>query len=191
MRQRRFGRPSPALVISVLALVMATAGTSVAMTKITSSRQIGKGVINSGDIHDGTIQLRDTSKKLRSALKGRTGPQGPPGTTGAPGAPGTALAYAHIDGPSAGVDESRSFNVADSNVSHGSGTGKFCFKNLPFTPKNAVVSVDLEFQDTGFATVAMGTGGGDCPDGTQVSVLTSRGGSSSAPEDDSFYILFN
>lgn len=52
-------RPSPALVISCIALVVAGTGTAVAATKITSSKQIKNNVILSADIKDRSIQGRD------------------------------------------------------------------------------------------------------------------------------------
>lgn len=53
-------RPSPSLVISILALVMATSGTAIAAkVLITSSAQIKANSVNSGDIADGTVAARD------------------------------------------------------------------------------------------------------------------------------------
>jgi hypothetical protein len=58
-------RPSPALVVSIIALVMATAGTATAAkVLISSTTQIKKGVVNSGDVKDGALSgtdLRDGS----------------------------------------------------------------------------------------------------------------------------------
>jgi hypothetical protein len=101
---------------------------------------------------------KEVSKQIASA----TGPQGPSGSagqpgqagaTGAPGAPGApgqdgadgtggVLAYAFGSGGAAGitdtVDETRSLNVADANVTHPA-DGIWCF-DLPFTVRNAVAS---------------------------------------------------
>jgi hypothetical protein len=186
MNRMRFCRPSPALVISIVALVVASTGTAVAVTKITSSKQIGKNVVNSGDIRDKTLQVRDTSRKLRKALAGKKGAPGATGQKGDPGQPGSALAYAHVFA-SGDVEEANSKNVSDANVSHGSLTGYFCF-NLPFSVKSVVANVDLSYQDTGFATVDLGDGGGGCPASTQVSVKTTipTGG-----EFDDFFVVFN
>ena len=53
-------RPSPALVVSIIALVMATAGTATAAkVLVSSSSQIKKGVVNSGDVKDGSLSSRD------------------------------------------------------------------------------------------------------------------------------------
>ena len=57
MRERR---PSPALVVSIIALVMATAGTAAAAkVLITSSSQIKNNIVTTSDIKDGTIAGRD------------------------------------------------------------------------------------------------------------------------------------
>ena len=80
-------RPSASLVVAVLAIVIATAGTASATTALITSNQI----------KNGTIRLVDISKKARQALQGRTGktgkagatgPQGPQGPQGMPGPQG-------------------------------------------------------------------------------------------------------
>src|SRR3954447_8388667 len=96
-------RPSGAMLVALLALVMATTGSAVAASLITSKQ-----------IKDGTIQTKDISKKAQKALKGKagatgaagaagaaghtgpTGAQGHKGDKGDAGAPGTAVAYAHV-----------------------------------------------------------------------------------------------
>jgi hypothetical protein len=108
-RFRRY-RPSGSMLVALLALVMATTGSAVAASLITSKQ-----------IKDGTIQTADISKKARTGLKGQrgaagaqgpqgvtgakgdkgdkgdTGAAGANGTNGAAGAPGTARAYAVVD----------------------------------------------------------------------------------------------
>jgi hypothetical protein len=71
-------RPSPALIVSIIALVVACTGTAVAVqSKITSAQ-----------IKDGTIKLKDLSPAARKALLSDIGPAGPQGATGATGAKG-------------------------------------------------------------------------------------------------------
>jgi hypothetical protein len=62
-----------------VALIVALTGSAVAATVITSRQ-----------IKDGTIQLKDISRKARAQLKGKVGPQGLLGPAGRPGAPGPA-----------------------------------------------------------------------------------------------------
>lgn len=88
MRKTRLKRPSPALVIAIIALLVAGTGTSYAAAKyvITSSKQV----------KDGSLTAADLSPKTRKALKGNTGARGaqgvagPRGLQGAPGAPASA-----------------------------------------------------------------------------------------------------
>jgi hypothetical protein len=55
-------RPSPALVVSTIALIVACAGSAYAATIITSSDQIKNGVVTSGDIKNESIQNVDVRK---------------------------------------------------------------------------------------------------------------------------------
>ena len=68
-------RPSGSMVVAVLALVLATSGSAVAASLITSKQ-----------IKDGTIQTKDISKraraKLAKAASAQPGPAGPAGPTG-------------------------------------------------------------------------------------------------------------
>jgi hypothetical protein len=86
-------RPSPALVVSVVALVVALGGTAFAAKKyvITSTKQI--------------------SPKVLQQLRGRTGPMGPTGLQGPRGTDGTA-GPAGSDGP-AGPSKVVSMTRAD------------------------------------------------------------------------------
>jgi Collagen triple helix repeat (20 copies) len=78
----RARRPSPAMAVALLALLLATAGSASAATRllISSSRQIKDGAITSADL----------SKRARTALRGHVGPAGPRGPQGLQGAPGAA-----------------------------------------------------------------------------------------------------
>jgi len=79
-------RPSPALVISLVALVVACTGTAVAATIITSTSQIRNGAVLSADIKNGTLQNKDlkngtlTQSKLSAGVVRKLG-----GATAAPG----------------------------------------------------------------------------------------------------------
>lgn len=68
--------PSPALVISIIALVVASAGTGYAATQITSS-QIKDGTIQSRDIKSGSIQSGRLSQGVQNILKRKTPVQVP------------------------------------------------------------------------------------------------------------------
>jgi hypothetical protein len=73
---------SPALVVSIIALVIATAGTATAATKIL--------IKSSSQVRAGTLDASDLSAKARKALKGNAGVAGPAGSAGAAGPVGPA-----------------------------------------------------------------------------------------------------
>src|SRR6266508_315584 len=75
-------RPSPAMLISLLALFVALGGTSYAVSKLP------KNSVGSAQVINGSLQKADLSKKAVAALKGSRGPQGPAGAAGAPGPQG-------------------------------------------------------------------------------------------------------
>lgn len=109
-------RPSPASVISIVALFVALGGTATAGYVITSSNQLGKNVVKSKQIKNSSIAYKDLSRSLRKKLKkskgvsslpggpivsaapgpkGDRGPQGPTGDVGKQGpAAQAAVRYA-------------------------------------------------------------------------------------------------
>ncbi len=144
-------RPSASLVVAVLAIVIATAGTASATTALITSRQI----------KNGTIRLVDINKKARKALHGKTGqtgsvgaagPQGVPGLPGAQGLQG-AQGIQGIQGPPGVQGVAGSPGVSDYTV----------------VANNTVVASPVTH-----ATVVA-----DCPAGEQV--LSGGGGASGAP----------
>jgi hypothetical protein len=70
-------RPSPGVILGIIAIVLASTGSAIAASQITSKQ-----------IKNGTIQLTDISKKARVSLEGGRGPQGGPGPGGPAGPPG-------------------------------------------------------------------------------------------------------
>ena len=82
MRRRRWRAPSPALVVSLLALFVALGGTTYAATSLP------KNSVGTKQIRKGAVTKAKINKKTIAALHGRTGPRGPQGATGATGAAG-------------------------------------------------------------------------------------------------------
>ena len=77
LRMKSFAaRNSKVLAVGVTAALLA--GTTGA---------VGASLVNSGDIQNGTIKLKDLSKKVKNKLNSAAGigPEGPPGSPGAPG----------------------------------------------------------------------------------------------------------
>ena len=113
-------RPSASLVVAVLAIVIATAGTASATTALITSHQI----------RNGTIRLVDISKKARKALQGRTGktgtagaagPQGHQGPQGVPGPQGLQGLQGAMGSPGvSGYTVVRNNTVVSAPVNHAS-----------------------------------------------------------------------
>src|SRR6266511_2619830 len=77
-------RPSPAMLISLLALFVALGGTSYAVSKLP------RNSVGSAQVINGSLQKADLSRKAVAALKGNRGPAGPQGQPGSAGPAGAA-----------------------------------------------------------------------------------------------------
>jgi hypothetical protein len=102
MTMRKIRRPSPAMVIALLALFVAMAGTGYAAVSLPKNsvgpKQIKGGAVNSRKVKDGTLLAADfKSGQLPAGAQGLPGPRGiegprgadgPQGAKGTPGAPG-------------------------------------------------------------------------------------------------------
>lgn len=131
---------------------------------------------------------------------GANGANGTNGTNGTNGVDGSALGFANV-GVSGLVGQSK--NVTSANVTHTT-TGEYCFNNLPFTPKNAVVTKDILNGGASFVSFNVqvpsdGAGVGSCPNGQVVvdvfkAVLQTVNNQTTVVgqlTDVGFYILFN
>jgi len=86
-------RPSPALVVSVIALVVALGGTSYAAIKLPANsvgtKQIKKDAVTTAKVKDGSLQKADfDAGQLPAGATGATGLKGDTGSPGAAGATG-------------------------------------------------------------------------------------------------------
>jgi hypothetical protein len=82
--KKRLRAPSPALVISLIALFVALGGTTYAATNLP------KNSVGTKQLKNGAVTKTKINKKTISALKGNAGPPGPPGPPGPKGDPGPA-----------------------------------------------------------------------------------------------------
>ncbi len=94
MRRLVTRRPSPALVIAVIALFVAMGGTGYAALKLpknsVGSRQIKTGAVGTSEVKNGSLRLKDFGKgQIPAGARGATGPVGPAGPPGANGTNGT------------------------------------------------------------------------------------------------------
>jgi hypothetical protein len=191
--REHIGRPSPALVISVIALIVAVAGGGSAIAdgatmaaKLITGNQIKNGSVTSSDIKDRSLLVSDFKASERRKLRGAEGPVGPtgnqgpqglPGSNGAPGAkgdagpPGTARAYGLISDVG-GL--SRAKNILA--VSHPT-TTTYCVQldnAIDASTAVAVVTANLRAVTTGavFAIDPLGEGCGAVPN--SIAVFTTQ-----------------
>lgn len=80
-------RPSPALVVALVALFVAFSGTATAALVMTG-KQIKDGTITGKDLKNRALGTNKLSKRAVSSLKGQRGPAGPQGAAGAQGPQG-------------------------------------------------------------------------------------------------------
>jgi Collagen triple helix repeat (20 copies) len=180
---------SYANVAATLALVLSMSGGALAASHylINSTKQINPKVLK---------KLRGNTGKQGPA--GKEGPRGPSGTNGATGSvgptgpAGTAVAYALVNADGT-VDPEHSKGITSANVTKES-ISAYCFRNLGFTPKAAVASVQLSVAaKMYYASVAIpGKVSGDCSETsgtTQVEVGTINGETHTfAPA--AFFVIF-
>jgi hypothetical protein len=189
-------RPSPALIVSFLALAVATSG--FAMAAIPDSTGVFHACYKK---KKGTLRLVSSSRKCRKSeravswnQKGLTGTAGAKGAKGDTGAAGSALGYAHVNADGT-VDEANSKNITSANVTRVS-TSAYCFRGLPFTPHSVVSTPDYNDFDHGadlrmFTENALGPSF-DCAPGDQAEVATGDNGTGSGAFDpEAFFVVFN
>jgi hypothetical protein len=82
MKKRRLRAPSPALVVSLIALFVALGGTSYAAINLP------KNSVGTKQLKNGAVTKTKINKKTITQLMGKPGPAGPAGPTGATGPQG-------------------------------------------------------------------------------------------------------
>jgi len=101
--RKRLRRPSPALVVALIALFVALGGTTYAATSLPAN-SVGTAQLKNGAVTKGKI-AKGTRASLRGA-RGATGATGQPGTNGSNGTNGTSVSSATL-------------NVGDANCPNG------------------------------------------------------------------------
>jgi hypothetical protein len=162
---RRLRAPSPALVISLLALFVALGGTTYAATSLP------RHSVGTAQLRNGAVTKKKLNKRTIHALKGEQGPQGVPGLQGVQGPKGlqgpkgdsgpagTVRAYAEVD-RSGGLGISH--NVGGGVVYS---PGVFCVEvdpSVPVAATGAVVSPWAQQADNGTQGVTLADFAGYC-----------------------------
>jgi hypothetical protein len=182
MMKRRLRAPSPAFVVSLIALFVALGGTTYAATSLP------KNSVGTAQLKNGAVTTTKISKKTIAALKGSRGPAGPQGATGATGPQGQpgAQGVKGDTGSTGAPGTARAWAVVSTvgNVSHSHnvlsviklGTGEFCVQLDPSVPSSSTGAVAVpNFNDdsTNSSNIAQVEFDGTC--GTNgVEVLTNE-----------------
>jgi hypothetical protein len=207
-------RPSPAMLVALLALFVALGGSSYAALQLpnnsvgskklknnaVTSKKIKNGAVNSDKVKNGSLLSKDfKSGQVPAGPPGPQGPQGVPGAAGAAGpagAPGSALAFAHVNANNT-IDAARSENVriccvAPFRDDPGAGVGIYCLDvTTSRAPRNAVATIDnFALGTVGVSLESGAFHGPDCDPGTDA-LVTTTDLSTNALTDLPFYIVFN
>jgi hypothetical protein len=188
-------RPSPALVVSIVALVVAMAGTGYAQftlpDKSVGTRQLKNGAVTNKKLHTDAVTDVKISKNTITGDRIKLGTLGTVpkanlanSATRANSAQPTAFAHVSHTG---GLDTGNSKNVSSVTVNSGA-SSLYCISGIPFTPRGGQATVDGNdggAQDG--AQVDLGTTTG-CPNGTQAMVYTYSSFSGGTP--DGFFVVF-
>jgi hypothetical protein len=174
-------RPSPAMLVAVVALISSLTGGALAATLIdtgdiengaVTKKKVHKNAVNSKKVKNKTLKAKDFAPgQLAQGVQGIQGLQGEKGEKGAqgdPGEAGSAAGYVLVN-PDGSIDASRSKNVAQAQVEHTAATGVYCF-DVDFVVKSAVGASDNSFANNDTITSAAvndnpGTVLSDCPGG--------------------------
>jgi Collagen triple helix repeat (20 copies) len=80
-------RPSPALVVAIVSVLVALSGTASAALVMTG-KQIKDGTVTGKDVKNRSLGTKKLSNKALASLQGQRGPAGPQGPKGEPGVQG-------------------------------------------------------------------------------------------------------
>jgi hypothetical protein len=167
--------PSPAIVIAMIALFAALAGTSYAA--------LARNSVTTVQVKDRSLLAKDfKSGQLPRGATGAPGPAGPAGPAGPTGPAGAAKAYARVLA-GGDVDDPRARGITDASVSKPA-TGVYCI-DVEGGAINVSGAIDSVSTGEFTAGVLLNT----CPSGKEVEVKTYD--SAGAPADRPFYLLVN
>ncbi len=158
-------RPSPAMLVAVVALISSLTGGAVAATLIDTG-DIQNGAVTKKKLHKNSVNTKKVKNKTLKAkdfapgqleqgvqgIQGLQGDKGEKGDQGDTGEPGSAAGYVLVE-PNGTIDASRSKNVAQAQVEHTAGTGVYCF-DVDFVVKSAVGASDNSFANNDTITSA-------------------------------------
>jgi hypothetical protein len=154
--KKLFRRPSPALVISILALVIALSGTAVAAKRylITNTSQVSPAVLKQ------LTKLAASQVKVKQGATGAAGSNGVNGTNGERGVPGPgAVVYWAVVNPNGQVARHGTSETEVERIEVGSYVVKFDTNVSQCAYEAAIGRSDAEnTENPGYATVVARSG---------------------------------
>lgn len=184
---RSIRRPSPALVVALLALFLAVGGTGYAATQSQKAAGPDAKAAHSSSGRGPRGFPGPKGPKGPKGPAGAPGPAGPAGPAGAAGAAGSALAYAHV--VNGQLDAANSKGVTVTGIV-GAGTG-VCLDVTGATPHNILAMVDNSGANPQTTSVEGTTGAAGlalCPAGSDAEVTTVESGNFVLKP---FYVVLN
>ncbi|MBV9311991.1 MAG: hypothetical protein JOZ73_14260 [Solirubrobacterales bacterium] len=175
-------RPSPALIISLIALLVALGGTSYAAFKLpknsVGTKQLKKNAVTTAKIKNKAV----TGGKIKLSTLG-TVPSANRANTATTAGSASPAAFAHVS-HNGTLDAANSKNVGSVSLVS---TSLYCIKGIPFTPRGGQATVDGNDSNFQSAQVAIGQDS-SCPAGTQATVQTVTPSVGASPAG--FYVAF-
>lgn len=181
MRRIRIPRPSAALIVATIALIVALGGTAYAGLSIprnsVGTKQIKNGAVTSSKIKRGAV----TGRQIKLSSLG-TVPSANTATTAQSAQP---EAYANVEANGTLVT-SVSKNVgAVTEVA----PGEYCLSGIPFTPAGGVATVAYAGSTTQYAQFGVGAVNAGCPSGAQAVVFTQKSNNSNNGSPANFFVV--
>ena len=172
-------RPSPAMIVACIALLVALGGTSIAAVNALPRRSVGTPQLKNNAVT--SIKVKNRSLRAVDFARGQlpvgpAGPEGPQGATGERGAkgakgdPGSSRAWARVNGDGT--------ITSDANVTNVSGsTGLYCVfvENVDASKAGAVVTPIGGTVDRRFAIALPGGCGPSASPAFQVAIWGADG----------------
>lgn len=187
MLKRRLKAPSPAFVVSLLALFVALGGTTYAATSFPANsvgtKQLKKNAVTAAKIKKGAIVASKvnpagltvpeaihakSADSATSAVHATSATSATSATNATNAASAQPVAFAHVS--SSGVLDS----VDSKNVTGVTrlGPSGYCLTGIPFAVRGGQATTDENDSNYDFAQFALGDAGGNCPAGTKAWVVT-------------------
>jgi hypothetical protein len=195
-------RPSPALVISIIALFVAMGGTSYAALKLpkksVGTKQLKSNAVTTSKVKNGSLRARDfRAGQLPAGARGATGATGPAGADGVADLFGRVATNGTLQ-PDVTSYPSQAKGLVNANIVKGeaaAATGTYCF-NIDGRIASAMVSLDNADAAAAdrnlIASVAIDRGEdlGDCPGTHNDARVRIVDGNTAAAQDARFFVWF-